>query len=351
MRALFAALLLSILLVACAEEVENEPPRPWTALALGTRAEFRDVFFLDEERGWIVGGGINIEGGILGTTTDGGRTWRFDSGLTRPSRRATDFHLNAVWFLDARRGFIVADGFRILRTRDGGRQWHRVPSATRVWAHLLDLHFVDATHGWAIGNGGLVRTMDGGETWRGPLPLDPESDDPSPTRGQALCFANPDWGWLVGRHGLIRSSVDGGESWQLVEQPRSEKPHLWSVDFVNGRRGWTVGADGTILHTVDGGRSWRRQDSGVRDSLTDVDFLDEERGWVVGFERKNGTAVVLATSNGGKIWSEQVRVGSEEMRSIFVLDARHAWAVGQQQRRGPHDGSQKLFRYEAVETE
>jgi photosystem II stability/assembly factor-like uncharacterized protein len=112
-----------------------------------------------------------------------------------------------------------------------------------------------------------------------------------------------------------------------------------------------VGEEGTILHTVDGGGVWRRQESGVRDTLTDVDFLDAERGWVVGFEREHGTAVVLWTADSGESWNEQARVAAEEMRSFHALDERHAWAVGQQQRRGPDDGPQKLLRYEPVESD
>jgi photosystem II stability/assembly factor-like uncharacterized protein len=350
MRTVAVCLAVLFLFSGCA----GDPPGPsqrWVIQDLGTRAEFRDVFFLDEQRGWIVGGGINIEGGILGTTTDGGRTWRFDSGLTRPSRRATSFHLNAVWFVDERRGFIVGDGYQILRTRDGGKQWHRVRTNPRVWAHLQDLQFVDDAHGWAIGDGGLSRSVDGGETWQGPLALDPEDESWSATRGQALFFVDPHRGWLVGKHGLIRYSKDGGESWELLEEPKSPKPDLRGVDFVNYREGWAVGAAGTILHTTDGGKGWELQHSGVRDTLMDVDFLDESRGWVVGFERSNGTAVVLWTTDGGKTWSEQARVASEAMLSIFVLDERHAWAVGEQQRRGPDDGSQKLLRYEVVEAE
>ena len=220
MRVLLVAFLATLLLSACAVEMEEEPPERWVVQELGTRAEFRDVFFLDEQRGWIVGGGINIEGGILGSTTDGGRTWRFDSGLTRPSRRATSFHLNAVWFLDERTGFIVGDGFQILRTRDGGISGtgsRRTPGSGPTCGTCSS--WTTRTAGPSA-TAASLRTVDGGETWRGPLALDPEDDKPSATRGQALSFVDPYRGWLVGKHGLIRHSSDGGESWELLEEPQ-----------------------------------------------------------------------------------------------------------------------------------
>ena len=77
-----AAIIVAIslfILVGCAEQ-PPEPAERWVVEELGTLAEFRDVFFLDPLNGWIVGGGHNIEGGILGRTTDGGRTWTFRSG-------------------------------------------------------------------------------------------------------------------------------------------------------------------------------------------------------------------------------------------------------------------------------
>ena len=47
MRVPIAAILACLLLAACAAEKEL-PPERWVPQELGTRAAFRDVFFLDE---------------------------------------------------------------------------------------------------------------------------------------------------------------------------------------------------------------------------------------------------------------------------------------------------------------
>jgi photosystem II stability/assembly factor-like uncharacterized protein len=353
MRHLAAVLIVVPLsfLAGCTEEAEK-PPELWIAGELGTRAEFRDVFFLDADRGWIVGGGHGIGGGILGSTTDGGRTWRFRSGIARPDRRASSFHLNAIRFVDDRIGFIVGDGYVILRTVDGGEHWHGIKSNRRVWAHLSDLQFVDRNHGWTIGEGGLARTTDGGATWEGPLTVDPEAGDSNITRGRALHFVDRDRGWLVGRFGLIRFTTDGGKSWTRIGGAQaSEKPDLRGLDFADDLHGWAVGEHGAILHTADGGKTWNPQASGVRDVLVDVDFIDTARGWVVGFNSSTGSSTVLYTDNGGTTWTEQARVGSELMQALFALDHRHAWAVGEQRRLSDADGTQKLLRYVVDSTE
>jgi photosystem II stability/assembly factor-like uncharacterized protein len=349
MRASFTATLALALslLAGCAANEAPEPPERWTEIPLGTRAEFRDIFFLDADRGWMVGGGINIEGGIIGSTTDGGRTWSFKSGITQPSSRATSFHLNAVWFVDGRTGFIAGDGFHILRTVDGGEHWHKLPTGRKVWAHLSDIQFVDRDNGWAIGSGGLARTTNGGDSWRGPLQVDPEAGDTNRVVGTALHFADRERGWLVGQFGLIRLTTDGGMSWHRVSGPQaSEEPDLRGLDFADERHGWAVGEGGTILHTSDGGVTWRPQASGVYHNLMDVDFVDASRGWAVGFDRRTGGSVIIRTTNGGATWEAQALVQSEALLALSVLDERHGWAVGQQERRGPDEGSQKLLRYE-----
>lgn len=310
----------------------------WTVQELGTDVEIRDVFFLDARRGWIVGGGHNVEGGFLGSTEDGGRSWRFRSGIVRPSPRARLFHLNAVRFLDAGEGFIAADRGLILRTVDGGESWHPVHRERRAGAHLFDLQFVDGQHGWAAGRF-LLRTSDGGSTWHRPLPGAAGASFSS----RAIHFLDRRRGWAVGDFGQVLHTEDGGETWNPVgEPPASGRPDLLALDFAGFEQGWIVGEGGTILHTADGGRSWSAQSSGTAALLTGVDFVDASRGWAVGFERQEGTSIVLHTADGGARWRPQLEVEGEELWALFFTDDRHGWAVGQRVR----PASQKLLRYE-----
>ncbi len=337
MKVLAAVTIAVLFLGGCAEDIAG-PPERWVVEDLGTRAGFRDVFFLDADHGWIVGGNYNIEGGILGHTADGGRTWSFRSGIVRPARQLGGLHLNAVWFHDLSTGFIVADRSPILGTVDGGEHWHPISRDTRVWGQMRDLQFVDNARGWAVGNGGLAWTTDGGQSWSVPE---------EPTSGQALHFVDGERGWLVGKFGLIRASTDGGRSWTTYENPEAlGTPEWWGLDFTDELHGWTVGEGGAIAHTADGGKTWERQSSGVPHLLMDVDFVDRLQGWAVGFDRSTGTSTVLRTMDGGATWTEQAKIASEGMRALFVLDKEHAWAVGEQQRLSEDDGSQKLLRYE-----
>jgi Photosynthesis system II assembly factor YCF48 len=69
--------------------------------------------------------------------------------------------LQAVQFTDAAHGWVAGDG-RILATSDGGQSWTRQYSGS---GELDQVDFTDAAHGWAVGPGTLLRTANGGASW------------------------------------------------------------------------------------------------------------------------------------------------------------------------------------------
>jgi photosystem II stability/assembly factor-like uncharacterized protein len=81
-----------------------------------------------------------------------------------PSRLPGGRRLNAVWFSTHGQGWAVGAGGVILSTTDGGRTWRA--QASGVGDDLYDVKFFDAREGWAVGAGGaLLHTTDGGHTW------------------------------------------------------------------------------------------------------------------------------------------------------------------------------------------
>jgi len=120
----------------------------------------------------------------------------------------------------------------------------------------------------------------------------------------------------VGEKGVFRTN-NGGQSWN---SSMGDKPlYLRSVHFVNSTKGWAVGDKGVILQSSDGGSTWTPQTSGVADNLESVHFVDSLNGWAVG-----GTAV-LKTTNGGITWSK-VRSGS--YHAVFFTSVSHGVIIG-----------------------
>ncbi|HEX7318497.1 MAG TPA: YCF48-related protein [Pyrinomonadaceae bacterium] len=315
----------------------------WEKQRTGTFAWLHSVFFVDERRGWAVGG----KGALL-STSDGGATWE----LRKPP---TEDALRDIFFHDAETGWLVCERsmFKpmekeesvsyLLKTSDGGTTWSRV-EVTRgpdVDLKLAGLRFADREHGWVYGElGALFSTEDGGATW---------ARQRVPTRHLLLgaSFLDARTGWLSGGGMTVLKTSDGGATWrsgtvflpanaggQQPEQVRTEQyPDVQETRAVGGRRlnavwfasherGWAVGGEGVILATADGGRTWRPQASGVGDDLNDVRFFDEAEGWAVG----RGGAL-LHTRDGGRTWAEAKRVNTHSLERIFTV-GRRAWAVG-----------------------
>lgn len=67
---------------------------------------------------------------------------------------------------------------------------------------------------------------------------------------------------VVGAHGVIVVSEDGGGSWSQASVPASVM--LTGVHFPTPESGWAVGHDGLILHSDDGGRTWQKQLDGYQ---------------------------------------------------------------------------------------
>ena len=193
--------------------------RSWARQVVPTRRLLLGASFLDARQGWLVGAGATAL-----YTTDGGATWRDGAVAGRPAppapaadgqggaptrtaatrpapRGAPGPRVNAVSFVDARRGWAVGAGGLVLATLDGGRTWQARESG--VAADLHDVKFFDEREGWAVGGeGAILHTTDGGATWRAEPPITPHTLE-------RLFFAGRTRGWAVGFGGTIIAFGEG----------------------------------------------------------------------------------------------------------------------------------------------
>ena len=96
-------------------------------------------------------------------------------------------------------------------------------------------------------------------------------------------FVDAQHGWIVGERSSILHTVDGGKTWNnQPSQPLPFKKDLKKVRFINSQIGWVVGEEGTILKTLDGGATWMKLNSGTRAALSSVSFFDAQFGWAGG---------------------------------------------------------------------
>jgi photosystem II stability/assembly factor-like uncharacterized protein len=276
------------------------------------------VYFLDEQRGWAVGGS-----GALLATTDGGQSWVV-------MRRPTDDALRDLYFADERHGWLVCERSiyllkekdepraYLMNTTDGGATWRRVDvSGMDADARLVRALFTGGGRAWAFGEAGaLFATRDGGQSW---------VRQRVPTHHLLLggAFLNGTEGWIVGAGATLLQTSDGGETWRAGTIMGPSEVRFTAVSFVDRWRGWAVGGEGRVFATTDGGRNWRAQVSNVSADLYDVRFLDALEGWAVGAE---GT--VIHTKDGGRRWAREASGTTHPLERLFFVNRERGWAVG-----------------------
>jgi photosystem II stability/assembly factor-like uncharacterized protein len=140
-------------------------------------------------------------------TSDGGTIWTKQLTYSPPAGgNSSNATLTSVACADSSHVVAVGSGegeTEIFRTADGGATWRKIAPPAGRWIDLEHVAFVDASHGWAVGDGTVIATTDGGRTWtrQSVGPSDGLSD---------LSFVSRTRGWVVGDGAAILTTTTGG---------------------------------------------------------------------------------------------------------------------------------------------
>jgi len=188
---------------------------------------------------------------------------------------------------------------------------------------------VDALHGWAVTDGRLWVTADGGATWR----------DATPPGGFAtasadyllgIAFADAKHGWVAvneaftsgtdptyGRVDIWRTT-DEGQTWAKTRLPKARFAIFGEImsgvefDFLDATHGFAFQSgnlakgknDSDLFWTADGGQTWsadRPTGPGNRGIEGSVAFATANDGVVLNGEYGVG---IIVTHNGGRTWAD-----------------------------------------------
>jgi len=176
--------------------------------------------------------------------------------------------------------------------------------------NLLDVKFVSAEEGWAVGaKNTILHTKDGAKTWEAQLGGDLESSD---RELREVFFLDAKHGWTRGAAEKLVRTTNGGASWEEVVGRLSQ--HKLALNFVSPQTGFTAARE--IHRTDDGGKTWKPvlrcavnlQVDGLARKV-DCDFKDltfpsTTVGYAVGLPMGNIKRAVLArTKDGGATWT------------------------------------------------
>lgn len=286
----------------------------WVKQNTGSFAWFRDVFFLNDTNGWIVG-----TDGIILSTNDGGTTWLKNPKVTTDTFNQIYFTSEDVgWMLCERNVFNRGkeSPTYLRKTTDGGRSWEKIEFEDGDRERVTKLLFRNDGTARAFGEGGVFyQLQEDGRTWRRYktaihyLLLDG-------------AFADETIGAIVGAGGTIMFTEDSGLTWERASLLGEADTRFNAIYFAGPKGAWAVGTRGRIFRSNGGGRLWRQQDSTVTANLNDVYFTSATNGWAVGDH-----GIIVRTRDGGQTWHDVASQVTHKLEKV-VFAAGRGWAVG-----------------------
>jgi photosystem II stability/assembly factor-like uncharacterized protein len=220
--------------------------KTWTLQSSGTENTLVSIYFVDRQNGWAVG-----EEGTILHTADGGKTWK-------KQKSPVPFYLMKVYFVTPLKGWVVGERTHILSTVDGGETW-AIQFKDEDFI-LKSVSFCDELHGWAVGEYGYIYyTKDAGVTWKKQAGHFDISEETGTVEGGNFLFdvtaVNPQTVWAVGIDGYVIRTLDGGRTWKEVETG-APKTQLFCV--ASNRAGTVlIGGNGMVLISTDNGETWK----------------------------------------------------------------------------------------------
>lgn len=274
----------------------------WIVLNSGTAEDLKDVFFTDENNGWIVG-----KEGIIKRTINGGVTWISQASGTSET-------LESVFFSNGNIGWAVGKKGTILYTVNAGGTWTAQVSGTTK--ELTAVHFWGA-NGVVVGKDGLVLTSGNyGQTWIS------RSAGVSKTLN-AVQFTDASTVYAGGKDGVFIKSANAGMNWVSQSIP-SMNDDIEDLHFPSGGKGYICAEEGGVI-TTNGTGTFNSINVSTSRDLKSVFFVNNQRGWAVGEEGR-----IFCTVNGGTSWIFQIMSNmGETLESVHFPSEFVGYCVGE----------------------
>ncbi|MFC4958870.1 WD40/YVTN/BNR-like repeat-containing protein [Streptomyces mauvecolor] len=232
----------------------------------------------------------------------------------------TDVRFRGLAAVSRSTAWVAGTKGTVLRTSDGGRSWRNVSPAGAAGLEFRDVEAFDGRRAvvLAIGEGEasrVYRTEDGGATWSESF----RNTDPKAFY-DCLTFLDPRHGLAVsdpvdGKYRIL-STADGGRSWNVLPDKGMPAALPGEAGFAasgqclvsSGPRDvWLAtggGATGRVLHSADRGLTWTAAESTIpagdpARGVFGLAFRDRTHGLAVGGDYRAGQASPRAAAATG----------------------------------------------------
>jgi photosystem II stability/assembly factor-like uncharacterized protein len=257
---------------------------------------FSDVFFVNEQTGFVISSsGFSAPSGLY-KTTDSGVNWqKHPSGLNGVD----------LLFLDSLNGFIGSN--QIYKTTDGGVNWY-VPNGGQGGAGKI--FFVNQEIGWAVRSNVIYKTMDRGENWFAQFTAIPSITFLS------IYLVDSLYGWTANWDRPYKT-IDGGINWiQQTNLNIWQSRDVFFIDYLNG----FLLESNKLYKTTDGGIIWVQNQTLTGFSIAKLSTYKDSTIFIIGYK-------TYRSLDGGENWNEYTELNGTRITGLDLLNSGFGFAV------------------------
>ena len=263
----------------------------WEPVNYPHDVELDEVLFINADTGFVTGHG---SGGVILRTTDGGANWA--AALGDPASNQRPFEdLRTDGLGDAFAVQVTGGGDHKLLRSSNGQDWQETGTVPQ---HRGDYAFVSATTGVTATRDQILRTEDGGQSWKPAFSCAVHAQVNGLARDAActidsFAFPSARVGYGLGqadgvRGVVVAKSEDGGQSWHASLVLPTESGKESHLAFTDENDGVACLIGGHLYHTHDGGTSWQGVPGASCDGKPAVQFAGPV-GWTAVYTAWNFT--------------------------------------------------------------